>query len=109
MHALMYGFGAIMCVIMATYRYTLLKLSKLFEEEKAIERNLGKVSSQRAHLISIWHYIPRLFVGSVGWICNDFDFYGNKLQQNVFLAALFPGATPYLQQQWIASTLSSHC
>ncbi len=27
---------------------------------------------------------------------------GNKLQQNVFLNLLFPGATPFMQQKWSA-------
>ncbi len=49
------------------------------------------------HLVTWRYYGFRQLVASTAWIANDFAFYGNKLQQGVFLALLFPGATPYVQ------------
>jgi hypothetical protein len=33
---------------------------------------------------------PRLFATCFGWVANDFAFYGNKLFQSSFIAALYP-------------------
>ena len=43
---------------------------------------------------------PRLFVTSMAWVANDFAFYGNKLFQSTFIAALYPDATPFERMQW---------
>lgn len=45
---------------------------------------------------------PRLFVTSFAWVANDFAFYGNKLFQSTFIAALYPGSTPFARLQWSA-------
>ena len=44
-----------------------------------------------------WH---RIAGTSLSWFVWDFAFYGNKLQQGLFLNILFPTATPYIKQQW---------
>lgn len=99
--ALTYGFGAIACLVMVLYRNMYLEESEMFAEEKHIEAKLNvKAVGWRKHTCSLYYYWPRQLVASAAWIANDFAFYGNKLQQNVFLAILFPGVTPYKKQQW---------
>lgn len=39
---------------------------------------------------AISRFGPRLFVTSGAWVANDFAFYGNKLFQSSFIAALYP-------------------
>ncbi len=40
--------------------------------------------------VAFRRYWARQLVASAAWIANDFAFYGNKLQQGVFLGLLFP-------------------
>lgn len=98
---LTYGFGAVACLVMVTYRLIFLQESEMFAEEKHIENTLSvQAVGFRKHVVSLYYYWPRQLVASGAWIANDFAFYGNKLQQNVFLGILFPTASPYLKQQW---------
>ena len=64
----------------------------MFEEEQKIEQKLNVNGSVgvRKQLVSLYYYWPRQWVASMAWVANDFAFYGNKLQQNVFLGVLFP-------------------
>ena len=48
------------------------------------------VKGLHKHWVCLVKYLPRLLVGSGAWISNDFAFYGNKLQQGIFLGILFP-------------------
>ncbi|GAX73083.1 hypothetical protein CEUSTIGMA_g536.t1 [Chlamydomonas eustigma] len=102
--AVMYGFGAFAALVMVWYRFTYLEESKMFVEEKGIqaflETSSTRVTGMKKHVRSFIFYFWRQFVASGAWVANDFAFYGNKLQQNVFLNVLFPGSTPYKQQQW---------
>ncbi|KAJ9505419.1 hypothetical protein QJQ45_027488 [Haematococcus lacustris] len=103
--ALTYGFGAVACVIMVLYRFIYLHESKLFEEVALIESSIPQQGTQsasvlRRHAVSLRQYWPRQLAASVTWICNDFAFYGNKLQQGLFISLLYPTATPFVKQQW---------
>mmetsp|Transcript_12364 Transcript_12364/g.26712 ORF Transcript_12364/g.26712 Transcript_12364/m.26712 type:complete len:579 (-) Transcript_12364:1179-2915(-) len=105
--ALTYGFGAVACLVMVVYRAIYLDESKLFEEEKAIEEHIIQKQNKDAtyaiwhrHKMSAYYYWPRQMVASAAWIANDFAFYGNKLQQGLFINLLYPGSTPYKIQQW---------
>ncbi|GAX74530.1 hypothetical protein CEUSTIGMA_g1979.t1 [Chlamydomonas eustigma] len=106
---LMYGVGAVVCTAMVLHCFYSVGESKMLEEERmaATKDELGAdqlaMADRRAgrrYLVAMWYFFPRLLVASAAWTTNDFGFYGNKLQQNVFLNILFPGATPYKQQQW---------
>ena len=73
----------------------------MFTEEKNIEGSLNvKAVGLKKHLVSIKYWGLREVIASGAWIANDFAFYGNKLQQGLFLNILFPTATPYIKQQW---------
>ena len=102
--ALMYGVAAVVTALMVIYRFTILEESLLFIEENQIERTDKKIkldhSTLRRHLVSAYYYWPRQLVASMAWICNDFAFYGNKLQQSKFIALLYPGTSYYVQMQW---------
>ncbi|GFH15672.1 uncharacterized protein HaLaN_11941, partial [Haematococcus lacustris] len=103
--ALTYGFGAVACVVMVLYRFIYLHESKLFEEVALIESSIPQQGTQsasvlRRHVVSLRQYWPRQMSASVTWICNDFAFYGNKLQQGLFISLLYPTATPFVKQQW---------
>jgi hypothetical protein len=71
----------------------------LEEERKAASKEelgsdmlgLADRRAGRRYLVALWYFFPRLLVSSAAWTTNDFGFYGNKLQQNVFLGILFPG------------------
>lgn len=74
---------------------------QMFEEEKKIEDSMEKKATGfRMHLVCAYYWGSRQFIASGAWIANDFAFYGNKLQQGLFLNILFPSATPYIKQQW---------
>ena len=60
----------------------------MFEEERSIEGN--KYSGWRLPSISFYYYSTRQCIASAAWIANDFAFYGNKLQQGLFLNILYP-------------------
>ncbi len=62
----------------------------MFEEEKSIENSLGQPAYWLLHWRSFKQYWIRQWIASGAWVANDFAFYGNKLQQNVFLGILFP-------------------
>ncbi|GAX75042.1 hypothetical protein CEUSTIGMA_g2486.t1 [Chlamydomonas eustigma] len=98
--ALQYGVGAFFCLVMVCYRFVLLEESQMFAEEKEIVVKALKASGFKKHWMSCRFYFWRQWVASSGWVANDFAFYGNKLQQNVFLSVLFPSATNYVKQQW---------
>lgn len=67
----------------------------MFEEETKIEQTLNVNGSVglRKQLVSLYYFWPRQWVASMAWVSNDFAFYGNKLQQGVFLGILFPGVS----------------
>lgn len=95
--ALQYGIGAVVCVVMVAYRFTYLEESEMFENSKQMEKDGDKWKKQ---LRSMWYYWPRQFAASMAWMCNDFAFYGNKLQQGRFISILYPAATNYVKQKW---------
>ena len=99
---IMYGVVDVVLVIATLYRSFILKESELFEEEESIESNAVEVGNIgfRKQLVSAYYYWPRQFVASMAWICNDFAFYGNKLQQSKFINLLYPGLPYYNQMQW---------
>jgi len=99
---LQYGIGALVVVYMVYYRFVYLQESKLFEEENSIRTALTSTTAHGLykHWISFQKYFFRLWVGSSCWVANDFAFYGNKLQQGLFLGILFPTANAYKKQQW---------
>jgi len=98
---LSYGFGAIACVVMVLYRFIYLEESEMFIEEEGIEGQMNtKATGVQKQLISLKYWGLRQVIASGAWIANDFAFYGNKLQQGLFLGILFPQATPYIKQQW---------
>jgi len=104
---LSYGFGAVACVVMVVYRFMFLEESEMFVEVDKIEHNLAAVEHVsntklmlRKQMVSLYYFGWRQMVASVAWVCNDFAFYGNKLQQNIFLNLLYPGSTAYIKQQW---------
>ena len=65
----------------------------MFEEERSIEGN--KYSGWRLPSISFYYYSTRQCIASAAWIANDFAFYGNKLQQGLFLNILYPTVRSY--------------
>jgi hypothetical protein len=68
----------------------------MFVEEKYIQASLEtstRITGLKKHVRSFVFYFWRQFVASGAWVANDFAFYGNKLQQNVFLNILFPGVS----------------
>ncbi|GAX73085.1 hypothetical protein CEUSTIGMA_g538.t1 [Chlamydomonas eustigma] len=99
---LQYGIGALVVLFTLSYRFIFLNESKMFEEEKAIRSSLTSTTAHGLykHWISFQKYFFRLWVGAGCWVASDFAFYGNKLQQGIFLGILFPGSTPYKAQQW---------
>ena len=114
---LMYGMGALFCLTMCYYRFFYLDESKLFAAEQKRALAAKDARLRRGSLVatgseaccndpntgrSIALYWPRQFVASMAWFANDFAFYGNKLQQGVFIALLYPTYTPFQQMCWSA-------
>lgn len=60
----------------------------MFDEERNIEAH--KYTGWRLHWISVYYYGTRQCIASAAWVANDFAFYGNKLQQGLFLGILYP-------------------
>ena len=67
----------------------------MFAEEKKIEGTQLKVTGWKLHWISMYYYGTRQWIASAAWIANDFAFYGNKLQQGLFLNILYPTVRSY--------------
>lgn len=90
------------------YRWLYLEESELFVEEGKIEQHAEETAKHHAishskltiFTKSMLRYWPRQLVASGAWLCNDFAFYGNKLQQNFFISLLYPDATLYKKMQW---------
>ena len=101
--SLMYGVGTIALTVASYYRVFYLEESEMYTAESAKMKASGKTGfSMKNTMKCIWLYWPRQFAASVGWFCNDFAFYGNKLQQSFFIALLFPGQTAFGTMQWSA-------
>ena len=115
--SLMYGVGALFCITMCYYRFFYLNESKLFAEEQKKALAAKDARLRRGSVLatgseaccndpntgkSIALYWPRQFVASMAWFANDFAFYGNKLQQGVFIALLYPTYNPFQQMCWSA-------
>jgi MFS family permease len=98
--ALQYGVGAFFCLVMVCYRFVFLEESQMFAEEKLIVVKVVQTTGFMKHWMCIRFYFWRQWVASWCWVANDFAFYGNRLQQNVFLSVLFPTASYYVKQQW---------
>jgi hypothetical protein len=62
----------------------------MFAEEKLIVAKVVQTTGFMKHWMCIRFYFWRQWVASWCWVANDFAFYGNRLQQNVFLSVLFP-------------------
>ncbi len=61
------------------------------EKKLAAQENISAFQAGwRKHMTAYYYFWPRQLVASVAWVCNDFAFYGNKLQQNVFITLLYP-------------------
>ena len=101
--SLMYGVGTVFLAFATYYRVMYLEESELYSEEMAKQKASGKAGfSMKNTLKCLWLYWPRQFAASFTWFCNDFAFYGNKLQQGVFIKLLFPALNPFGQMQWTA-------
>lgn len=112
--SLTYGIGALCCLALVAYRFMYLGESALFLEETEIEKVSAAAEAKaegggagvwnsagwKKHLVALKYFSIRQFIASAAWIANDFAFYGNKLQQNLFISLLYPTASPYVKQQW---------
>lgn len=107
-----FAVAAAVSVFMTVWRYTKLKESKVWKaERKDAEEITQEIEhKQKIHMYktTLHRFGPRLFVTSLAWVANDFAFYGNKLFQSTFIAALYPDATPFERMQWtvLNSTVS---
>lgn len=108
---LQFGVGALICVCVTAYRWLYLEESEVWQaEHKAVEEDEAVAHgnepaahghrSWREHWTVLRFYWPRLLVTCLGWVANDFAFYGNKLFQSQFIAVISPGASRYVQMQW---------
>ncbi|KAL4458363.1 hypothetical protein ABPG75_013228 [Micractinium tetrahymenae] len=107
---LQFGVGALICVCVTAYRWLYLEESEVWQaEHKGLQDELvaehdeaamcGR-RSWREYWTVFRFYWPRLLVTCLGWVANDFAFYGNKLFQSQFIAVISPGASRFVQVQW---------
>ncbi|GBF98449.1 proton phosphate symporter [Raphidocelis subcapitata] len=99
-----FAVAAAVSVFMTVWRFTRLKESKVWkaEREDAIDITEHVEHKPAGHIYrtALSKFGPRLFATCFGWVANDFAFYGNKLFQSSFIAALYPQATPFERMQW---------
>ena len=102
--ALMYAVGASVCLATVCYLFMHLEESEIFQKhmDESKSRLQGGMAPWLFSRPSLLLYWPRQFVASIGWIANDFAFYGNKLQQHRFIELLYPTATPMEKLEWTA-------
>ena len=55
-------------------------------------------------MVSVYYYGTRQWIASAAWIANDFAFYGNKLQQGLFLSILYPAVRSYTTTAFFMTT-----
>ncbi|KAL4429622.1 hypothetical protein ABPG77_008671 [Micractinium sp. CCAP 211/92] len=107
---LQFGVGAVICACVTAYRWLYLEESEVWQaEHKGVQEELA-AGNEEAEVSGrgFWHehwtvlrfYWPRLLVTCLGWVANDFAFYGNKLFQSQFINVISPGASRYVQMQW---------
>ncbi|EFN51657.1 hypothetical protein CHLNCDRAFT_59145 [Chlorella variabilis] len=107
---LQFGVGAVICFVVTAYRWLYLEESEVWKaEHESVQKELveeqdeaalaGK-RSWREHLVIFKFYWPRLFITCMGWVADDFAFYGNKLFQSQFIAVISPGASRFVSMQW---------
>ena len=79
-----FGFIAAVTLYLAYYRYYRIEYAEgALRDAKARLNTSGyDITSLKLALHHYWH---RLFASTMGWFCNDFFFYGNKIFSNQFI------------------------
>eukprot|EP00877_Chromochloris_zofingiensis_P002903 jgi/Chrzof1/12613/Cz07g01060.t1 len=99
-----FAVGCAVTVIMVLWRYTKLKESKVWSAERkdftVLNREVEHKGALNLYRTSLYYFWPRMIATCIGWVANDFAFYGNKLFQNTFISILYPKATAFEKQQW---------
>ena len=99
-----FAVAAAVSVFMTLWRFLKLKESAVWKAEREdavdITEHLEHRRTSYIYKTALARFGPRLFVTSMAWVANDFAFYGNKLFQSTFIAALYPTASPFVRMQW---------
>ncbi|GAB4816605.1 hypothetical protein N2152v2_003651 [Parachlorella kessleri] len=110
-----FAVGTFICLVVMIYRWFYLEESEVWKAEKADMDHKredeeggakGLINEDykrrfREYWIIVRFYWPRLFITCIGWVANDFAFYGNKLSQSKFISVISgPDATQYTKMQW---------
>jgi hypothetical protein len=56
----------------------------------AVTTEVAHHSKSFMYTATLRYFWPRLLCSCMGWVANDFAFYGNKLFQSTFIALLYP-------------------
>lgn len=102
--ALQYAVGVIPCIMVVLWRFLCLDESELYKEEDIIEHTVlaDKATVKNKYYKSMKYWGWRQIVASIGWFINDFAFYGQKLDQTLFISLIHPGeaSIPWLIQRY---------
>ncbi|KAL4434292.1 hypothetical protein ABPG75_000733 [Micractinium tetrahymenae] len=102
-----FGIGTVICAALAAYRWTYLQESKVWKAERhdvaeqLAQKGIRRHHSPHEYKLVFRFYWPRLMAVCLTWWCSNFMFYGHKLYQSAFIAAIAgPDATLFTRYQY---------
>ena len=99
-----FGIIAFVTLFLAYYRYYKMSYSdQSLQDAKARLNTSGY--DVKSFKLACSHYWHRLFASTVGWFCNDFFFYGNKIFSGVFIS-IITGSGGKLQVTWLYNLIN---
>ncbi|KAL4424952.1 hypothetical protein ABPG77_009681 [Micractinium sp. CCAP 211/92] len=102
-----FGIGTLICAALAAYRWTYLQESKVWKAERhdvaeqLAQKGIRSHHSPHEYKLVFRFYWPRLMAVCLTWALSNFSFYGHKLYQSAFIAAIAgPDATLFTRYQY---------
>ncbi|WFD22738.1 hypothetical protein MEQU1_001414 [Malassezia equina] len=100
-----FGFIAAVTLYLAYYRYYQLS----YHSDEALRDAKDRLNTSgydaKSLKLAMTHYWHRLIATTVGWFCNDFFFYGNKIFSGVFIK-LITGANSTFSTGWLYNLIN---
>lgn len=102
-----FGIMALMTLWLAYFRYykTTYSSTALARSKKNARVNQSGYDFHTLKLVST-HFTGRLIGTTMGWLFNDFLFYGNKLFASSFIKVISPGAASNVTTGWLWNLLN---
>ena len=99
-----FGIIAFVTLFLAYYRYYKMSYSDQSLQDAKARLNTSGYDA-KSFKLACSHYWHRLFASTVGWFCNDFFFYGNKIFSGVFIS-IITGSGGKLQVTWLYNLIN---